>query len=132
MAKILWNSVVSTPLARYMCLDINNFYLMAALEYFEYSQMPLSLFPAWIIKQYDMERHPLNGYIHLEMWRAVWGLPQVGILANKHLQRKLAPFGNFESTNTPGLWYHESRPITFTLVVDNFGVKYENKDNVDH
>ncbi len=30
------------------------------------------------------------------------------------------------------MWYHESRPITFTLVVDNFGVKYVNKDNVDH
>ncbi len=38
MAKIHWNSVVSTPLARYMCLNIKNFYLTAALEYFEYSQ----------------------------------------------------------------------------------------------
>ena len=79
-----------------------------------------------------MEKHSLNGYIHLEMRQAVWGLPQAGILANKRLQRKLAPFGYFESTNTPGLRYHESCPITFTLVVDNFGVKYENKDNVDH
>ncbi len=78
------------------------------------------------------KKHALNGYIHLDMRRAVWGLPQVGILANKRLRRKLAPFGFFESTNTPGLWYHESRPITFTLVVDNFGVKYVNKDNVDH
>ena len=66
------------------------------------------------------------------MWRAVWGLPQVGILANKCLQQKLAPFGYFESTNTPGLWYHKTRPITFTLVVDNFGVKYVNKDDMDH
>jgi hypothetical protein len=105
---------------------------MAALEYFEYSWMPLSLFPAWIMKQYNMEKHSLNGYIHLEMQRAVWGLPQMGILANKHLRHKLAPFGYFESTNTPVLWYHESRPITFTLVVDNFSIKYENKDDVDH
>jgi hypothetical protein len=51
-AKIHWNSVVSTPLVRYMCLDIKNFYLTAALEYFEYSRIPLSLFPAWIIKQW--------------------------------------------------------------------------------
>ncbi len=36
-AKIHCNSVVSTPLARYMCLDIKNFYLTAALEYVEYS-----------------------------------------------------------------------------------------------
>jgi hypothetical protein len=85
MAKLHRNSVVSTPLAGYTCLDIRNFYLMAALEYFEYRQMPLTLFPAWIIEQYDMKKHALNGYIHLEMWRAVWGLPQAGILANKRL-----------------------------------------------
>ncbi len=46
--------------------------------------------------------------------------------------KKLAPFVYFESTNTPGLWYHKSRPITFTLVVEDFGVKYVNKNNVDH
>ncbi len=105
---------------------------MAALEYFEYSRMPLTLFPAWIIEQYDMEKQALNGYIHLEMRQAVWGLPQAGILANKRLQQKLAPFGYFKSTNTPGLWCHKTHPITFTLVVDNFGVKYVNKDDVDH
>jgi len=65
------------------------------------------------------------------MRRAVWGLPQAGILANKRLRRKLAPFGYYESTNTPGLWTHESRPISFTLVVDDFGVKYETQDDVD-
>jgi hypothetical protein len=66
------------------------------------------------------------------MRRAVWGLPQAGILANKCLRWKLAPFGYHESENTPGLWYHESRPITFTLVVDNFGVKYVCKEDVQH
>ncbi len=30
------------------------------------------------------------------------------------------------------MWYHKTRPITFTLVVDNFGVKYVNKVDVDH
>ncbi len=35
-AKLHWNSVVSTPNARYMCLDTKNFYLTTALEYFEY------------------------------------------------------------------------------------------------
>jgi hypothetical protein len=34
--------------------------------------------------------------------------------------------------NTPGLWYHELCPISFTLVVDDFGVKHENKDDVNH
>ena len=51
---------------------------------------------------------------------------------NKLLRRKLAPFGYVECENTPGLSRHETRPISFTLVVDNFGVKYVNKEDVDH
>jgi len=131
-AKIHWNSVVSTPNAKYMCLDIKNFYLTAALEYYEYMKMPLSLFPTWTVDQYNLNTHAKDGWVHLEMRRAVWGLPQAGILANKRLRRKLAPFGYSECIETPGLWVHETRPISFTLVVDDFGVKYVNQEDVDH
>ena len=31
-----------------------------------------------------------------------------------------------------GLWRHVTRPISFTLVVDDFGIKYTNKEDVDH
>ena len=131
-AKMHWNSVISTKKAKYMCLDIKKFYLTAALEYYEYMKIPLALFPRWIVKQYDLSKHQLDGWVHLEMRRAVWGLPQAGILANKKLKRKLAPFGYRKCIDTPGLWKHESRPLTFTLVVDDFGVKYEKKEDVEH
>ncbi len=78
------NSVKSTALAKYMCLNIKNFYLTTALEYVEYMKIPLTLFPEWIAEQYDLTRHAL--FVHLEMRRAVWGLPQVGIQANKCLR----------------------------------------------
>ena len=32
----------------------------------------------------------------------------------------------------PEYWQHDWQPISFTLVVDNFGVKYVNKDDVEH
>jgi hypothetical protein len=32
----------------------------------------------------------------------------------------------------PGLWKHVARHILFTLVVDNFDMKYINKENVNH
>ncbi len=131
-AKLHWNSVISTDEALYMCLNIGNFYLTAALEYFEYMQIPLALFPIWIIEQYDLKKYALNGFVHLEMRRAIWGLPQAGILANKQLRRKLAPFEYYECVNTPGLRYHVSRPISFTLVVDDFGVKYVGQEHADH
>jgi hypothetical protein len=131
-AKIHWNSIISNKKAKYMCLDIKKNYLMAALKYFEYMKIPLTLFPSWIVEQYNLAKHQKDGWVYLEMRRAVWELPQAGILANKKLRRKLAPFGYYKCVKTPGLWKHESRPLTFTLVVDDFGVKYESKDDVDH
>jgi hypothetical protein len=59
-AKLLWNSVISTEDAKYMCLDISLFYLTAHLEYYEYMKMPLHLFPQWIIDQYDLNKHAVN------------------------------------------------------------------------
>jgi hypothetical protein len=106
--------------------------MMARLKCFEYIHMPLTLFPEWIQIQYNMKELAYNGYIHLEMRPAVWGLPQAGILANERLRQKLALFGYFKSMNTPGLWYHESCPISSTLMVDDFGVKYKNKDDINH
>jgi hypothetical protein len=86
-----------------MCLDINLFYLTASLEYFKYMHIQLLLFPAWAIEQYNLTKLALDGWVHIEMQKAVWGLPQAGILANKWLQCKLAPFGYYEDVNTPGL-----------------------------
>jgi hypothetical protein len=95
-------------------------------------RMPLEIFPIWIQEQYNLKMLAFKEFVHLEMQKAVWGLPQAGILANKRLQHKLMPFGYFEHVSTPGLWYHKSRPISFTLVVYDFGVKYANQDDIDH
>jgi hypothetical protein len=131
-SKLLWNSVLSTPGAEYMCLDIKNVYLSAALDRYEYMKMPISIFPRWIIEQYDLHKHVHHGFIYLEMRRAVWGFPQAGILANKLLRKRLLPNGYYECANTPGLWKHVTRPIAFTLVVDDFGVKYVGREHAEH
>ena len=69
--------------------------------------MPLNLVPQWIIDQYDLNTHTVDGMIHIKMQKANWGLPQVGILANKKLSQELEPHG-----------YHKTQPISFTLIVD--------------
>jgi hypothetical protein len=58
---------------------------MAQLDQFKYMKMPILLFPEWIVKQYDLTKHVLNGFIYLEMRHAVWGQKQASILANKLL-----------------------------------------------
>jgi hypothetical protein len=131
-SKSMWNSILSMVGAKYMCLDIKNFYLSAPLDRFEYMKMPLALFPLWIVKQYNLTEHVLNGFIYLGMRQAVWGVPQAGILANKLLRKCLLPHGYYECANTPGLWKHETRPISFKLVVDDLGVKYVEEEHVNH
>ncbi len=40
--------------------------------------------------------------------------------------------GYYECKHTPGLWQHLTCPISFTLVVDDFRVKYVGREHVDH
>ena len=44
----------------------------------------------------------------------------------------MAPYGYYPSKRTPGLWLHKTRKISFTLVVDDFGVKYIKKSDANH
>ena len=72
-----------------------------------------------------------NGYLYMEILRGMYGLPQAGVLANKLLKECLL-HGYHETTHTPGLFYHETRPIWFTLVVDDFGIKVVGDTNANH
>ena len=54
------------------------------------------------------------------------------MLANKLLKKRLARHSYFEVRHTPGLWGNITRPVQFTLVVDDFGVKYVGKENAEH
>ena len=52
--KRMWNSIISMPAARYMCVDVNNFYLCVPLERFEYTIMPINLVPHKFIHLFDL------------------------------------------------------------------------------
>jgi hypothetical protein len=130
--KLLWNSVLSTEGARYMCLDLNKFYLTAALDYYKYMKIPLALFPEWT-KKSGQFGHSRTGWLcDLGNKASGVGIPQAGILANKLLRKRLEPHVYYECVNTPGLWRHATRPITFSLVLDDFGIKNVEKEHADH
>jgi hypothetical protein len=62
----------------------------------------------------------------------MYGLKQAGLLANQLLQTRLAPFGYYPARNTPGLWLQKTRPLSFTLVINDFMVKYLAKQHAHH
>jgi hypothetical protein len=126
-SKCLWNSTISTPGARYMCADVKKIYLNTLLERPEYMQLALTITPQEIIDKYKLMEKESNGKVYIRIKKGMYGLPQAGILANNLLVTRLAPHGDRPCTHTHGLWRHGTKPITFTLVVDDFGIKYLGK-----
>ena len=68
----------------------------------------------------------------MEIRKAIYGLKQAGKLANKQLEKVLATRDYYPSKYTTGLYLHKTRPISFTLVAVDFGVKYVNKSDALH
>jgi hypothetical protein len=62
----------------------------------------------------------------------MYGFPQAGRIANDELVPHLAAHGFVQAKHTPGSFSHETRPIFFSLVVDDFGVKYVGKEHAEH
>jgi hypothetical protein len=122
-SKCLWNSTISTDGAKYMCLDVNNFYLGTPMSTFEYMRIPTKLIPHENIEQYNLLPLVSDSHIYIEVQKGTYGLPQAGILANQLLAGRLAIHGYHQKKFMPGLWRHVTRPIQFTLVVDDFGVQ---------
>jgi len=131
-AKILFNSGVSTPDAKFMGIDQKNFYLNTPMERYKYTRLPINIIPGKIILQYNLLPLVHNGYVYMEIRQGMYGLPQAGILANQLLAKCLTIHGYAPTVHTPGLWKHHTRPILFSLVVNDFGIKYVGKQHADH
>jgi hypothetical protein len=73
-----------------------------------------------------------DGYVYCEIRQGMYGLPQAGIVAQDLLAKRLKEHGYSQSKTMPGLWKHKWRPIIFSLVINDFGVKYVGKEYAQH
>jgi hypothetical protein len=131
--KLHLQSVISTPGARFMSIDIKDFYLGTVLDRPEYMRIMRSQLPQEIIDRFELEPmfsrskdgKAVNDYVFVEVVKGIYGLPQAGLLAQQKPN---------ECRSTPCLYKHASRPISFTLVVDDFGVKVTGaiREHIDH
>ena len=130
--KLLVNSVISTPGARFMSMDLKDHFLCTPMLNPEYMKISYKYFPQDIRDKYELDDIVSNGYIYCKIKKGMYGLKQASLLAYNFLKEKLAPHGYHPIPHTIGLWKHDVRPITFCLCVDDFGVKYINKDDANH
>jgi hypothetical protein len=131
--KILINSIISTAGTKFMTMDIKNFYLNTPMARYEYMGLRISDMPEDIIKHYNLrDKATPDGYIYCEIQKEMYGLPQAGIIAQQFLKERLLKHGYRQSQKTPDLWKHDTPPISFSLVIDDFWVKYVGKKNAQH
>ena len=60
------------------------------------------------------------------------GLKQAGRITNDRLKIKLAKFGCSPVARTPSIWKHATKDICYSLLLEDFGIKYVGKDTADH
>jgi hypothetical protein len=89
--------------------------------------------PDNVIKHHNLRDKATPGsYIYCKIQKGMYGLPQAGIIALQLLEERLQKHGYHQSQMTPGLWKHDTHPISFSLVVNDFGVTYVGKENAQH
>jgi len=93
----------------------------------EYMRISVKHLPDDIMEQYNLSSLVVSGNVMVEIRKGMYDLPQVDLLAQQRLHVHLNKFGYTKCNHTPGLYTHHMRPTTFTLVVDDFGIKYDSK-----
>ena len=107
-----------------MTLDIKDFYYGTVMARYEYMKLALECIPDKIIDQYSLRTLSSDGCVYLDIQKGLPGLKQAGCISNDQLKDHLSHFGIAPVPRTPELWKHTNKPIIFSLVVDDFGVKY--------
>ena len=130
LVKLLLQSVVSDN-SRFLTLDIKDFYLNTPLDRPEYLRISSKFLPQHIVVKNNLQQYLHNGSILFEVNKGMYGLPQAGLLAQNRLIHHLAAHG-YHQTTTTCLFRHVDNGTDFTLVVDDFGVKYATKEGALH
>jgi hypothetical protein len=130
--KILLNSIISTPDARGLSLDLKDFYLNNPLPGYEYMRIPVWAIPQVIMDNYNLWPLVHNGFVTCLIKKGMYGLPHAGRIAYEDLITHLEPYGYYPAPHTPGLWLHKTLPTIFSLVVDDFLVKYMRVADAQH
>ena len=131
--KLLLNSILSTPKAKFMSIKIKDFYLNTPMPRYEYMTLKSSYLPDNVICHYNLRgKVAKDEYIYIEIRRGMYRLPSAGILTQQLLEKQLNKEVYKKSQVTTGFWTHYWRPVSFSLCVDDFGIKYVGKEHADH
>jgi hypothetical protein len=84
-SKCLCNITISTEGAKYMCLDVKNFYLVTPMDSFEYMRISIKLIPQEIITEYNLLSLVSDGHVNIEVKKACMAFPTTASSPTKSL-----------------------------------------------
>ena len=115
-----------------MTIDIDDFFLLSTLPRSEYLRISVAILPDDIREEFLLDQYIHNDYVLFEVTKGMYGLPQAGYLAQKELVQHLAKFDYHPAASDPCLFRHKTNGVAFTLVVDDFLVKYKDRKDATH
>jgi len=132
-AKLDINSTISDAHkgARYCTADIKDFFLCSTMQVYQYMRIHQCYIPPEVLDEYNLtsEHFDSKGFVYLKIRKGMYGLKEAAILAYDQLKDNLAKYGYIPFKHTPGMWHYATRQLTFTLAVDDFGIKYFSKQD---
>ena len=88
-------------------------------------------FPEETLVKQSLNQFVVKGHILFRVDKTMYGHPVAGRIANKDLVDPLAENGYIQDDNIPCLFSHIISNLSFTLDVDDFGVKYTHDADLD-
>ena len=130
--KLLINNVISDKKVRFLTIDLENCLLQTIMIEPKFMKMKAKYFPEDIQKQYHISgKIAQDGYFYCRIKRGVYGLKLAARLACNQLVKRLGDSGYKPEKYAPNIWSHETRNTKSGLCVDDFGVKYYNKEDTN-
>ena len=111
----------------YVTVDIKYYYHVTPMNYFEYMRIQVKHIPQNIVDQYNFRDLIVSDHVLVGIQEGMYDLPQAGIITEERLNIHLTTSSYIPAKHTPGLYTHHTLNAMFTLVINDFGVKYHHK-----
>ena len=116
---------------RYMCADFKDYYLGSKLPRSEWLRISTKYMNQDLLT--TLQEYIVNGTVLFEVVGSMYGHPAAGLISYTDLTTHLASHGYHQSRLIPCLFMNHDKSITFTLVVDDIGIKYKHgSGEIDH
>ena len=91
-------------------------------------KLPINMFPQEIVQHYNLkDLVAAYKYVYMEIRKGMPGIKQAGRQSSNCLTKNMARNGYAPVPHTLSLWRHHISDLVFSLVVDNFRIKYTQK-----